>query len=118
MLGLKSLCNNLRQRHIRVQSDNTIAVAYINAMGGIRSAECNNIARQIWLWRIEKEIWLSACHIPGSINVEADSESSVFNTSTGWSLHQDVFDRINEMWRPCDIDYYASRLNHASRLNF
>ena len=45
LLGLQSLCNNLGQRHIRVQSDNTTAVAYINAMGGIRSAECNNMAR-------------------------------------------------------------------------
>ena len=89
-LGLKSLCNNLRQKHIRIQSDNTTAVAYINAMGGIKSADCNNMARQIWLWCIEREIWLSACHIPGSINVEADSESRVFNTSTEWSLHPDV----------------------------
>ena len=111
LLGLQSLCNNLGQRHIRVQSDNTTAVAYINAMGGIRSADCNNMARQIWLWCIEREIWLSACHIPGSINVEADSESRVFNTSTEWSLHQDVFDRINVMWGPFDIDLFASRLN-------
>ena len=28
LLGLQSLCNNLGQRHIRVQSDNTTAVAY------------------------------------------------------------------------------------------
>ena len=46
-LGLKSLCNNLRHKHIRIQSDNTTAVAYINAMGGIKSADCNNMARQI-----------------------------------------------------------------------
>ena len=102
-LGLKSLCNNSRQKHIRIQSDNTTAVAYINAMGGIKSADCNNMARQIWLWCIEREIWLSACHIPGSINVEADSESRVFNTSTEWSLHPAVFDHINEMWGPFEI---------------
>ena len=54
-LGLKSLCYNLRQKHIRIQSDNTTAVAYINAMGGINSADCN-MARHIWLWCIEREI--------------------------------------------------------------
>ena len=96
-LGLKSLCNNLRHKHIRIQSDNTTAVAYINAMGGIKSADCNNMAWQIWLWCIEREIWLSACHIPGSMNMEADSESRVFSTSTEWSLHPEVFDHINEM---------------------
>ena len=101
-LGLKSLCNNLRQKHIRIQSDNTTAVAYINAMGGIKSADCNNMAR---------EIWLSACHIPGSMNMEADSESRVFSTSTEWSLHPEVFDHINEMWSPFEIDLFASQLN-------
>ena len=111
LLGLESLCSNLRQRHIEVQSDNTTAVAYINAIGGIKSADCKNMARQIWLWCIEREIWLSACHIPGSTKVVADSESRVFNTSTEWSLHQDLFDRINEMWGPFDIDHFASRLN-------
>ena len=80
-------------------------------MGGIKSADCNNIARQIWLWCIEREIWLSSCHIPGSMNMEADSESRVFSTSTEWSLHPEVFDHINEMWGPFEIDLFASRLN-------
>ena len=110
-LGLKSLCNNLRQKHIRIQSDNTTAVAYINAMGGIKSADCNNMAQQIWLWCIEREIWLSVCHIPDSMNMEADSESRVFSTSTEWSLHPEVFDHINEMWGPFEIYLFASRLN-------
>lgn len=80
-------------------------------MGGIQSENCNNMAQQIWLWCIEGELWLSACHIPGSINVVADSESRVFHTSTEWSLHPDVFDHINEMWGPFEIDLFASRLN-------
>lgn len=80
-------------------------------MGGIQSENCNNMAQQIWLWCIEGELWLSACHIPGSIDVVADSESRVFHTSTEWSLHPDVFDHINEMWGPFEIDLFASRLN-------
>ena len=110
-LGLKFLCNNLRQKHLRIQSDNTTAVAYINAMGGIKSADCHNMARQIWLWCIEREIWLSACHKPGSMNIEADSESRVFRTSTEWSLHPEVVDHINEMWGNFEINLFASRLN-------
>ena len=43
--------------------------------------------------------------------MEADSESRVFNTSTEWSLHPDMFDHINEMWGPFEIDLFASRLN-------
>ena len=45
------------------------------------------------------------------MNMEADSESRVFSTSTEWSLHPEVFDHINEMWGPFEIDLFASRLN-------
>jgi hypothetical protein len=33
LLGLQFLCNNAHDTHICVQSDNTTAVSYINAMG-------------------------------------------------------------------------------------
>ena len=56
------------------------------------------MAQQIWLWCMPRDIWLSACHIPGSANVDVDNESRRFNSSTEWSLHSDVFADINEMW--------------------
>ena len=37
LLGLKSLCSGAQNKHIRIQSDNTTTVAYLNAMGGIKS---------------------------------------------------------------------------------
>ena len=43
--------------------------------------------------------------------MEADSESRVCSTSTEWSLHPEVFDHINEMWGPFEIDLFASQLN-------
>ena len=69
------------------------------------------MAREIWLWCIEREIWLSACHKSGSMNIEADSGSRVFSTSTEWSLHPEVVDHINEMWGNFEINLFASRLN-------
>ena len=80
-------------------------------MGGIKSAACNDLAQQIWQWCREREIWLSACHIPGSTNVDADTESRNTNCSTEWSLHSDVFADINKMWGPFHVDLFASRLN-------
>ena len=111
LLGLKSLCTTIYNKHIRIQSDNTTTVAYVNAMGGIKSADCNDLAKQIWQWCREREIWLSACHIPGSTNVDADTESRNTNSSTEWSLHSDVFADINKMWGPFHVDLFASRLN-------
>ena len=69
------------------------------------------MAQQIWLWCMPRNIWLSAGHIPGSANVDADNESRRFNSSTEWSLHSDAFADINEMWGPFQIAFFASRLN-------
>ena len=111
LLGLKSPCATIYNKHIRIQSDNTTPVAYVNAMGGIKSADCNDLAQQIWQWCRVREIWLSACHIPGSSNVDADTESRKTKSSTEWSLHSDVFADTNKMWGPFHVDLFASRLN-------
>jgi hypothetical protein len=81
-------------------------------MGGIKSKECDNLAKQIWEWCLAQDVWLSACHIPGSQNVEADAESRVFNLSTEWSLSLPVFADIARRWGSFDIDLFASRLNY------
>ena len=76
-LEMRALCKHVSKQHVRVQCDNTTAIAYINAMGGIKSKECGNLAKQIWEWCLAQDVWLSACHIPGSQNVEADFPSGV-----------------------------------------
>ena len=96
-LGLKSLCNNTTGKHVRVQSDNTTTVSYINEMGGIKSVLCNDIAQTIWAWCIDSNIWLISCHIPGSQNTDADKQSRVFNVSTEWSLCTQVFEDIQRL---------------------
>ena len=60
------------------------------------------------MWR---DSWLSACHIPGSTNVDADTESRQINSSTGWSLNVDVFSDLEKLWGPFYIDLFATRLN-------
>ncbi len=111
LLGLKSLCATIYNRHIRIQSDNTTTVAYVNVIGGTKAADCNDLAQQIWRYCRKREIWLSACHIPGSTSVDADTESRKTNSSTEWSLRPDVFAGINTMWEPFCVDLFASRVN-------
>jgi hypothetical protein len=65
--GLRSFCATLRKVHVLVRVDNTTAVAYVNHMGGIRSASCNALAKQIWTWCNQHSIWLSAAYIPGHL---------------------------------------------------
>ena len=76
--ALQSICDRCRNIHIRILIDNTTAVAYINNMGGSHSLVCNDIANDIWLWCLHRNLWLSAAHLPGSQNVEADKASRVF----------------------------------------
>ena len=80
-------------------------------MGGIKSQVCNDMAHLIWGWCTKRNIWLSACHIPGVRNSEADTESRKFNESTEWSLDSEVFDNILALWGPFEINFFASRLN-------
>ncbi|XP_015753301.1 PREDICTED: uncharacterized protein LOC107333058 [Acropora digitifera] len=97
LLGSKSFCPNAHDIHICVQSDNSTAVTYINTMGGVKSETCNGMALQIWEWCIARQILLSARHIPGSQNIQADdtcTASRAFKDSVEWSLSNEVFQSL------------------------
>ena len=108
--AIKAFCKSVRDIHVLIKSDNSCAVAYINNMGGIKSEECNSLAKSIWLWCMDRNIWLSATHIPGSSN-DADFESRHFSENVEWKLKESIFSQITDIWGlPC-IDMFASRLN-------
>ena len=111
LFTLKALCAQEHHVHIQIRVDNTTAMAYINNMGG-KKQECNDIARKIWQWCIEKHIWLSSCFIPGVLNVEADEQSRIFHDNTEWKLERNIFLRITNNWGMPDVDLFASRLNY------
>ena len=110
-LALQSFCSTTVNKHVRLELDNTTAVTYVNAMGGNNSSECNAVVRQMWLWCFQKNIFLTAAHIPGVTNVEADRLSRKFHDGTEWALNDEVFDRICTQLVQPKIDLFASRLN-------
>lgn len=79
-------------------------------MGGVKSEQCNSLAKLIWKWCINRSIWLSASHIPG-INNEADFESRNFKDNVEWKLSSRIFHTITEIWGHPDVDMFASILN-------
>ena len=113
-LGLVSLLNTVSNQHIRIMSDNTTTVTYINNMGGCKSKECNEVAKEIWLWAMERNNWLSAAHQPGKLNVTADSLSRHFQDGIEWQLNPGIFDKITEIFGTPEIDLFASRINHQT----
>jgi len=69
--ALKAFCNT-HHTHVQLQIDNTTAVAYINNMGGSKSPLLNTLAKEIWNWCIERDIWVSAVHIAGKLHTGAN----------------------------------------------
>ena len=65
--ALGSLLVDCRGQHIRVVSDNTTAVGYINGI------ESKSLPSDSITGTINRGNWLPAAHIPGTSNVSADT---------------------------------------------
>ena len=111
--ALLSYCKNKKFQHIRIMSDNSTAVAYINNMGGIKSKTCDSLAKDIWSFAIDLGCWLSSAHIPGIDNTTADLKSRKFAENTEWQLIPDIFElTMSALQFYPDVDLFASRTNH------
>ena len=86
------MCKEHRSKYIQVRCDSSCSVAYLNATSGVKSKNCNSLAKQIrfWFWYIERDLWLSATHVPGSEN-EADESSRHINKNIEWMLDKSIF---------------------------
>jgi len=71
---MKSLVR-VTNTHVKILSDNITTVHAINKMGTSHSNNCNQVANEIWDLAKSKDIWISATHLLGKYNVEADEES-------------------------------------------
>ena len=110
-IGIVTYCGGKTFKHVRVMTDNTTAIAYINNKGGIKSSKCNDIAKKIWLWCCKQSMWVSAAFIPGKENKEADLKSRKFNEAIEWKLNPDAFNKIVKRFGKPDIDLFATRIN-------
>ena len=65
------ICKSL-PRHILLLMDNLTAVCYVNKRGGTRSPQLVSLATEIWNFCLGRNIWITAKHVPGVENVDAD----------------------------------------------
>ena len=84
---LQSLCGNLSDTHIRLQLDNTTAVACINRMASTKP-RLMKITKELWMWALIRKITLSAEYLPGCQNTTADAVISMEHQSLIY-LHLD-----------------------------
>ena len=113
LFGLRSLGKDLSGTHIKILSDNTATVGAINNMGSSKSWDLNDTVFSIWDWTLEQDNWITASHIAGVLNTEADLESRRTADHTEWMLDRDTFDRVIKAlgFQP-EIDLFATRINN------
>ena len=111
-LALKSFTPQVSGKHVKIMVDNMTAISDINHMGTSKCTGRNQLVKDLWLWCMEHNVWLTAVHILGTANSEADQQSRVFNTSTEWTLNKSIFSAaISCLGVSPNIDLFASRLN-------
>ena len=77
-----------------VETDNKVAQAYINHLGG-RSPFLSSIARDLWSMCYQAQILPVAVHQPGKVHVRADRLSRWKHDHTDIRLNATVFDMID-----------------------
>ena len=81
-------------------------------MGGTVSSQLTDLAKEQWMWALNKYIILTVQHIPGVSNTIADMESQTVHNKSDWMLCPQVFLAIMEAFGPLEVDLFASRLTH------
>lgn len=110
-LSLQAFLSQVKGKNVLIRSDNMVAITYIAHMGGTRSILCNDIAVTIWEFCQKHDIWLSAEHIAGVSNVDADYESRHVDDRLEWAIYPDVFYKLCIKFGKPEIDLFATRLN-------
>ena len=86
-MGLQTFFKTHYNTHVRILTDNTTAIAVLNHMGTSHSDPCNRLGKEIWEWCIDRNIWLSAAHIPGfTISRLISNRDEPTITRNGWLI--------------------------------
>ena len=69
----------------------------------------NTVSKQLWLWCLSCNIWISAAHIAGKSNQLADLELRQNKMDTKWMLNKNSLScALTQLNFPPEIDLFAS----------
>ena len=91
LLGLKSFVI-ASHKHIKIMSENTTAIHYINKMEASYSMQRNCQVLNIWKWAIIHKNYLSATHISGKLHPLADKKFRSNHVDTEWMSQSKILD--------------------------
>ena len=107
-------CKHKNIKHVKIMSDNTTAIPYINKKGGLKPQECNKITKETWIWYTSRDLHISAAHILGKSNFETDKNSRKCQDVTEWQLNPKISKAVCDTFGTPDIDLFASRINRQT----
>jgi len=88
------------------------ALSYLVKMGGTKSLVLTQLSKELWEFILAQGITITAEHLPGKLNVEADTQSRMVNDSSEWKLSPIVFNKLCQQRGVPSIDLFASRTSH------
>ena len=81
----------------------------MNKLGRTISPQPNWVAKELWLWCMERNILLKAQHLPGVLNTIADDDLRVIKGCSDWMLFPAIFHRINHRLRYLEMDLFYQK---------
>ncbi|XP_072002789.1 uncharacterized protein [Engystomops pustulosus] len=83
----------------------------LRRQGGTRSTTLSTLTHTIFSWAEENVLSLSATHLRGVLNKEADYLSREQISPNEWSINPEVFIYLTSLWGIPQIDLFATKKN-------
>ena len=97
---------------IYLKMGNLTVVSYLVKMGGTRSQELLQVAKEIWDYLLANRIAFTAENLPSILNIQADWQSRNHRDSSDWKLNHKISSQIVKIRGIPQIDLFAPQLNH------
>jgi ribonuclease HI len=116
--ALKVFATELNNVTFLLRVDNTVAISYINRLGGCHLDSLHEIAKRIWKWCEARKLWLLASYIRSKCNVEADFESRREISGSEWFVtHGPLIFPIQKLLMFCPSSQVYLKKVHATVLS-
>ena len=111
LFAIKSFAKRRQQISVLLLTDNISVVAHVNKMGGTKSPQLISQVKELWAWCLQRHITVTAQHLPGLDNVTADFLFRHFVDRNNWMLDPSVFQCLDKIWGPLEVDMFATRFS-------
>ncbi|XP_077111050.1 uncharacterized protein LOC143766927 [Ranitomeya variabilis] len=109
--ALKAASVLVQGHHVRIYSDNVTTVAYLRHQGGTKYKKLKTLASNNFFWAERHLLSISAVHLKGSANTQADFLSRKDVHPGEWCLNQEVFLSLISKWGIPEVDLFANSQN-------